>query len=62
MYICVCNAISDRSVRNCSARTVSELFRHHGTRPQCGQCVSHLRRMLAEATGLTSPALSEAGD
>jgi len=61
MYICVCNAISDRSVRNCPARTVSELFRHHGTKPQCGQCVSHLRRMLAEATGLASPA-TEAGD
>jgi bacterioferritin-associated ferredoxin len=62
MYICICNAISDRSVRGCSANSVADVFRSHGARPQCGQCVPHLRQLLAEMMPATLPQPAEAGD
>lgn len=45
MYVCICNALSEKKVRE-AARTVggratgSELFRCLGAAPQCGKCVS----------------------
>jgi len=62
MYICICNAISDRSVRGCAANSVADIFRSHGTKPQCGQCVPHMRQLLAELLPTATPQPSEAGD
>jgi bacterioferritin-associated ferredoxin len=63
MYICVCNAISDRSVRDCAAKSVSEIFRCHDARPQCGQCVSHMRRLLSDGRiAATHSILADAAD
>ena len=41
MYICVCNAITDKQVRAATeAGAVSwrEVHAHHGHIPQCGKC------------------------
>ncbi len=49
MYICLCNAITDRDVRahgaveGCSVATVYQAL---GVRPQCGKCVPFVRQML----------------
>ena len=49
MYVCLCNAITDRDFRahaaddNC---TVSAIYRSLGTKPQCGKCVPYVRQLL----------------
>lgn len=51
MYVCVCNAINCRTVRSAvgeGARSVSEVFRSAGKRPQCGRCVDTMRDMISE--------------
>jgi bacterioferritin-associated ferredoxin len=51
MYLCICNGLTDRNVREAAAagqRTVKAVLRHHGVRPQCGKCLCHIRQTLAE--------------
>ena len=52
MYICLCNALTDRDVRaNCSAAdcSVAMVYRALGAKPQCGKCVPYVRQMLRSA-------------
>lgn len=53
MYICLCNALTDRDVRaNCeSGCSVSMVYRSLGCEPQCGKCVPFVRQMLREQDG-----------
>ena len=50
MYICLCNAVTDRAIRH-AARTpgcsVSDVYRALGCAPQCGKCVPVVRDMLS---------------
>jgi bacterioferritin-associated ferredoxin len=52
MYVCLCNALTDRDVAapmaggNCS---VSMVYRACGCQPQCGKCVPFVRQMLRQA-------------
>ena len=53
MYVCVCNALTDRDVRPHTAGggcSVSMVYRACGCRPQCGKCVALVRQMLREST------------
>ena len=41
MYICICNAITDREVRaaiDAGATNWREIHSHHGHEPNCGKC------------------------
>tara|TARA_B100000676_G_scaffold312865_1_gene389425 strand:+ start:277 stop:444 length:168 start_codon:yes stop_codon:yes gene_type:complete len=41
MYICICNAISDRKVKEAVEAGASnwiDVHSHHGCMPNCGQC------------------------
>jgi bacterioferritin-associated ferredoxin len=51
MYICLCNALTDRDVRAKSGEgcSVSMVYRSLGCEPQCGKCVPFVRQMLREA-------------
>jgi bacterioferritin-associated ferredoxin len=66
MYVCICNAISERSVRDVAARpcSVAQVFRAHGAQPQCGRCVPHMRAVLAECANEEAPTslMAEAAD
>ena len=52
MYVCLCNALTDRDVAapmaggNCS---VAMVYRACGCQPQCGKCVPFVRQMLRQA-------------
>jgi bacterioferritin-associated ferredoxin len=49
MYVCVCNALSDRDLRAHGAGegcSVAMVYRALGVKPQCGKCVSFVREML----------------
>jgi bacterioferritin-associated ferredoxin len=52
MYVCLCNAFTDRDVRvhsngGCS---VAMVYRALGCEPQCGKCVPYIRQMLRQET------------
>ncbi|MGH7031576.1 MAG: (2Fe-2S)-binding protein [Stellaceae bacterium] len=58
MYVCLCNAITDRDVRahsECEGCTVSAVYRALGTRPQCGKCVPFVREMLRRVVEFSGP-------
>lgn len=56
MYVCLCNRLTDRDVRDCAEGgcSVAMVYRSLGCEPQCGKCVPFVRQMLrqvAEAEG-----------
>jgi bacterioferritin-associated ferredoxin len=51
MYVCVCNALSDRDLLPHTAAgglSVSMVYRACGCQPQCGKCVPFVRQMMRE--------------
>jgi bacterioferritin-associated ferredoxin len=54
MYVCVCNAVTDREIRQCAelgARTVDELRDALGVASCCGKCERVAREILAAKAG-----------
>ena len=52
MYVCLCNAISDKHVRACAGQgrcSVSDVYRARGCQAQCGKCAGSIRAILQEA-------------
>ncbi len=52
MIVCVCNRLSDRQIAASierGAASVGSVFRDHGCRPNCGQCISHIQAAVADA-------------
>jgi bacterioferritin-associated ferredoxin len=53
MYLCICNAITDRQARShrSASCSVAAFYRALGVKPKCGKCVPLVREMLdARAT------------
>ena len=51
MYVCLCNALTDRDVRaQCEGAdcSVAMVYRALGAAPQCGKCVPMVRDMLRQ--------------
>jgi len=49
MYVCICNAFTERHVRQVldqGARSPAGVFRARGCAPQCGKCVPTLRQIV----------------
>ncbi|MDA5194695.1 (2Fe-2S)-binding protein [Govanella unica] len=56
MYVCICNALSEKAVRSVAQReggpsTTSEIFRCLGAAPQCGKCISHAMSVYHDERG-----------
>ena len=52
MYVCVCQAVTDRQIREAAqggARTLQDLRRELGVTRDCGRCASCARDCLQEA-------------
>lgn len=52
MYVCVCQAVTDRQIREAAergARTLKDLRRELGVTLDCGRCASCARDCLHEA-------------
>jgi bacterioferritin-associated ferredoxin len=55
VFVCVCNAINDRTVREILATggsgidTPAAIHRAAGCKPQCGRCLPELAGMIREA-------------
>jgi bacterioferritin-associated ferredoxin len=52
MYVCICNAVTERTIREAAAtgvRTLSELSRRTGCSDCCGSCADLASEILADA-------------
>ncbi|HJU15859.1 MAG TPA: (2Fe-2S)-binding protein [Stellaceae bacterium] len=52
MYICLCNALTDRQIRTqCEGEdtSVAMVYRALGATPQCGKCVPLVRQILRQS-------------
>lgn len=59
MYVCLCNAISDKHVRKRACEgpcSVSDVYRSCGCQAQCGKCAGAIRGILAEVREAHRPA------
>jgi len=57
MYVCVCNGLNDRNVRKAiteGADTVGRVFKAHGCKADCAQCVNSMRDLIEEETNTSS--------
>ena len=60
MYVCICNAVTDKMIRQAAAdgvRSLAELTRRTGCAGNCGGCADFAEEMLREARGVRSFAL-----
>jgi len=51
MYVCVCNAVTDRQIRSqseCTRGTVAEIYRALGIKLQCGKCIPTAKCIIDE--------------
>jgi len=50
MYVCICNALNDRELAGAAkeAKSVGEVFRRCGKRPQCGKCLNDIAAMIED--------------
>lgn len=51
MYVCLCNALTERHVQDATlngASRVSEVYRHCGCARACGNCARGLKAMVEE--------------
>jgi len=51
MYVCVCNAVTDRQIRSqseCTRGTVAEIYRALGIKLKCGKCVPTAKCIIDE--------------
>jgi bacterioferritin-associated ferredoxin len=65
MYVCLCNALTDRDVRAKTAdgtRSVAMVYRACGCQPQCGKCVPAVLQMLREGGETSAVGLAEGAD
>ncbi|MFQ5548351.1 MAG: bacterioferritin-associated ferredoxin [Woeseia sp.] len=54
MYVCLCNAVTDKQIRRAAARGVDNLYElreHLGVASSCGSCTDHARSILSESGG-----------
>lgn len=65
MYICICNALKDKELAAAAgddARTVADVFRRCGSRPQCGKCLPDVAQMIEDARTLENGPQSVAAE
>ncbi len=51
MYVCLCNAVTDREIRACAdlgCATLDELRTHIGVATCCGRCAATAEQVLSE--------------
>jgi bacterioferritin-associated ferredoxin len=64
LYICICNGITERQVRDCAhggARTIEDLGWALGVGTNCGRCRDCASELLSDVHGLESTAGDSGG-
>ena len=55
MIVCICNALREKELVAAvggDARTVAEVFRRCGRRPQCGKCLPDVAQIIEDTRTL----------
>ncbi len=55
MYICICNAISDREIIEAQQngyKTIEQISQHLGVGDCCGRCIESAKDVLRENSGV----------
>jgi len=59
MIVCSCNVLSDSQIRTAVAdatpRSAAQVYGCLGCSPQCGRCVTTIRRLMDETLGSCPP-------
>ena len=58
MYVCLCNAFTDRDVNraiDAGAHTVGQVYKRLDCVPQCGKCKDTIREMISARHAMQSP-------
>ena len=58
MYACICRNLRDRDVQTAKAagaKNPAQVFKHHGTRPNCGSCLQYIQEQLDAPTSDETP-------
>jgi bacterioferritin-associated ferredoxin len=58
MYVCLCNCLKDKDMASAienGAQCVSDVYKHHGCKPQCGKCVPYVRESLPASQMAMAP-------
>ena len=61
MYVCVCNAVTDRDIRGAvalGARTLADLRQSLGVGTCCGRCIDCARGLVGEPQTEEAPSAS----
>lgn len=61
MYVCVCNAVTDRQIRQAiesGARSMRDLRQQLGVCSDCGKCGPCARELLSEAKSSAEPSFA----
>ncbi len=59
MYVCICNAVTERQIRNCArdgATTMQDLREQLCVGGNCGKCAQHAKTILREVHSTPAPA------
>jgi len=66
MIVCSCNVLSDSAIRTAvtaaAPRSAAQVYGCLGCSPQCGRCITTIRRIMDEALGACATAGGCCGD
>lgn len=65
MYVCICNAITDGQVARAlgsGCRSVADVFKRVGERPNCGKCVPDLCKLVRSSRAQPVTAMAGSAD
>lgn len=65
MYVCICNGIKEKQIKSAVQRgadTVGRVFKAHGCKAQCAQCICAMRDTIEEEIATQSPDLPMAAE
>lgn len=58
MYVCICNGINDRQVKEAvaaGAKKWTDVHEHHGCKPECGGCGVEISEFISKSKRNDSP-------
>lgn len=59
MYLCICNALTDRKLKDViiegGSANAADVYKACGCRAQCGECVKAIKAMVQELSSGATP-------
>lgn len=65
MYVCICNALREQDLEAAAredTRSVAEIFKRCGRRPQCGKCLPDVAKVIEDVQSIDARAMKIAAE